>query len=73
MKLQRLYVVLLAASLAAPAIGFTQPPPPPPPIDTKDPTPIPFDGGLSLLLAAGAGYAIKKGREYRKQKKTNSQ
>lgn len=38
------------------------------------PTPIgvPFDGGLSLIIAAGAGYAIKKQRDYRKKHpKTN--
>ncbi len=30
-----------------------QPPPP-------DPEPIPIDGGLSVLLVAGVGYAAKK-------------
>jgi hypothetical protein len=69
MKLRRLYVVLLSASLGLPVIGITQPPPPPPPVDTQSPTPIPFDGGLTLLLAAGAGYAIKKGREKRNNRK----
>lgn len=69
MKLQRLFMVFLLAALITPAIGLTQVPPPPPPKDTS-PTPIPFDGGASLLLlAAGAGYAIKKGKEYRKSKK----
>ncbi len=30
---------------------------------------IPFDGGLTLILAAGAGYAIKKARDKRKKDK----
>ena len=28
--------------------------------------PIPLDGGISLLLAAGAAYGIKKVRDFRK-------
>lgn len=28
---------------------------------------VPFDGGLSLLVAAGAGFAIKKARDKRKK------
>jgi hypothetical protein len=36
-----------------------------------DPDPsIPFDGGLSLVIAAGVAYAAKKG--YDKRKKTTS-
>jgi hypothetical protein len=37
-----------------------------------DPDPgqgVPFDGGLTLLVAAGIGYAAKKGVEKRKMKK----
>jgi hypothetical protein len=30
---------------------------------------VPLDGGLSILLAAGVGYGIKKVRDGRKQKK----
>ncbi len=33
------------------------------------PTGIPFDGGLTLILAAGAGYAIKKARDKRLKEK----
>ena len=29
---------------------------------------VPIDGGLSLLLAAGAGYGVKKIRQQRKKK-----
>ncbi len=32
------------------------------------PTSVPFDGGLSLLVAAGAGFAIKKARDNRRRK-----
>jgi hypothetical protein len=37
-----------------------------------DPDPgqgVPFDGGLTLLIAAGVGYAAKKGMDNRKRKK----
>lgn len=37
--------------------------------DPDAPTSIPFDGGLTLILAAGAGYAIKKARDERKRRK----
>lgn len=30
-------------------------------------TSVPFDGGLSLLVAAGVGFAAKKGRERKKK------
>lgn len=29
---------------------------------------VPFDGGLSILLAAGVGYGIKKVKDSRKEK-----
>lgn len=39
--------------------------------DDPDPDPpatsVPFDGGLSLLIAAGAGYAAKKAYDKRKK------
>jgi hypothetical protein len=41
---------------------------PPPPFNPGDPSPIPVDGGVSLLLAAGAAYGIKKVRDNRKAK-----
>jgi hypothetical protein len=31
--------------------------------------PVPFDGGVSLLVAAGIGYGIKKVRDQRKREK----
>ena len=37
------------------------------PGDDPDPTrAVPFDGGLSLVVAAGLAYAAKKGRDKRK-------
>ena len=35
-----------------------------------DPDPsVPLDGGVSLLVAAGVGYALKKARDKRKENK----
>ena len=36
---------------------------PPPPIFGPGPDQVPVDGGLALLAAGGAGYAIKKLRD----------
>ena len=36
-----------------------------------DASSIPIDGGLSLLLAAGAGYGVRRIRQARRTKKTN--
>jgi len=39
--------------------------------DFVDPdAPIPIDGGISILLAAGIGYGIKKANEHRKKNKS---
>lgn len=32
--------------------------------------PVPIDGGVSILLAAGIGYGIKKANDHRKKNKT---
>ena len=53
-------LLMLAICMLLPAIIFAQADPP---VDT------PIDGGLTLLLAAGAAYGIKK---YRDGKKTKS-
>jgi hypothetical protein len=37
--------------------------------DCDVPTQAPFDGGLTILLAAGAGYALKKGYDNKKKKR----
>jgi hypothetical protein len=40
----------------------------PPPFNGGNPSPIPIDGGVSFLLAAGAAYGVKKVRDARKVK-----
>lgn len=41
----------------------------PPPFGGNTQDGVPIDGGLGFLLAAGAGYGVKKIREMRKSKK----
>jgi hypothetical protein len=57
----------------------TDPPPAPtdvPPVTGSTPTDpstkMPFDGGLSILLATGAAYGAKKAVDYRKSLKSKS-
>lgn len=45
-----IFCCLFLFALVAPALVHAQPPPPP-----MNPTSVPIDGGISLLLAAGAG------------------
>ncbi|MFN4007231.1 MAG: PID-CTERM protein-sorting domain-containing protein [Chitinophagaceae bacterium] len=40
----------------------------PDPWDDADSADVPLDGGLSLLVAAGAGYGIKKYRDNKQQR-----
>ena len=54
-------VILLVCFL--PHIGWAQPvpgDPPPPPCTNPDDPACPIDGGLSLMIAAGVGYGVKK-------------
>ena len=51
-------VLLALLCIALPAITLAQGPP--------DPEDTPIDGGLSLLLAAGTAYGIRKYRNYKK-------
>ena len=61
MKKGNLYIILIMLiCIALPMITMAQTEPPPP-----EDTPI--DGGLTLLLAAGAAYGIKKYRDSRKK------
>ena len=58
--------VTLVACMALPSLVLAQGDP------GGDPDPaVPFDGGLSALIAAGIAYAAKKG--YDKRKKTKDQ
>ena len=54
-----LIVILSLTALAAHAQGPIDPGP--------DPDSAPIDGGLSLLVAGGVGYGIKKAREKKKK------
>jgi hypothetical protein len=50
-----LSLLLTFSGLVISQVASAQPPPPP-----MSPTSVPIDGGLSLLLAAGAGLGAKK-------------
>ena len=50
-------VIAIAVCLIVPVLTYAQPDPP---NDT------PIDGGVTLLLAAGVGYGVKKYRDSRK-------
>ena len=55
-------VLLVAAMYCMPLISHAQPDP------GGDPDAgVPIDGGLSLLVAAGVGYVVKKGYDKRKK------
>jgi hypothetical protein len=65
MKKRTLYSLLIMALLyCMPLISNAQPGGP------EDDPDVPIDGGLSLLVAAGVGYAVKKG--YAKRKKVET-
>lgn len=60
MKKREIYITLLMLlCIAIPMVTLAGGPP--------DPEDTPIDGGLSLLLAAGAAYGVKKYRDSRKQ------
>ena len=57
-KLRKYYpFILMLAILFLPTVVSAQP---------IDPNDVPIDGGLSLLLAAGAAYGVKKYRDHKK-------
>ena len=64
MRMKRLFMTILIVGLVTclPNITKAQ-------FVDPDPEEVPFDGGLSLLIAAGAGYAIKKKHDQRKKEK----
>lgn len=60
MKKKDLYTVLfLLICIALPLLTLAQGP--------VDPEDTPIDGGVTLLLAAGAAYGVKKYREHKKK------
>ncbi len=66
MKLRISYILVILFVIMCPLLTIAQGPPGPPGGGVVD---TPIDGGLSLLLAAGVGYGIKK---YREQKRKGS-
>jgi hypothetical protein len=53
-------LLMLICCIALPFIALAQGPP--------DPNDTPIDGGLSVLLAAGVGYGVKRYRDAKKKK-----
>lgn len=67
----RFKLLLLICIMSVPVILVAQPPvaqPPDFPEDTND-AELPFDGGVSLLVAAGVAYGLKKANDKRKLEK----
>ncbi|MCY7421435.1 MAG: hypothetical protein LH478_06785, partial [Chitinophagaceae bacterium] len=56
-------VLVILIALLAPVVVMATPG------DLPGVNDVPLDGGLSVLLAAGVGYGIKKVRDGRKEKK----
>jgi hypothetical protein len=56
-------IIIVAMLLILPAAAFADDIPDP------GPDPVPLDGGLSVLIAAGVGYGVKKVRDNRQQRK----
>ena len=59
-------VVVALALMMMPDLLLAQDPPPP--MFGPGPSQTPVDGGLALLAAGGAGYAMKKFRDRRRAK-----
>jgi len=58
--IKAIYLLIILLSITALA-AHAQPP------DNVDPDSAPIDGGLSLLIAGGVGYGVKKLKEKRKK------
>lgn len=61
--------LFVAAIAFLPIVSFAQPDPPGPDPDE----PLPIDGGVSLLVAAGVGYGAKKLHDAKKRKQENKE
>ncbi len=57
--------LFVAAIAFLPIVGVAQPPDPD--------EPLPIDGGVSLLVAAGVGYGAKKLHDAKKRKQENKE
>jgi len=64
-KISTIQFLLLAACIIVPCLVHAQPPD----FGGEDVNDVPIDGGLSLLVAAGVGYGVKKMRNAKKKKK----
>lgn len=62
---KKLKLLLIISILSVPVIVMAQPDPPPDPTGVD----VPFDGGISLLLATGVAYGLKKVRDSKKAEK----
>lgn len=70
MKKLLMLVILIGSLCSVPFTGRCDDDPPPPPSGDPD-EPVPLDGGLSLLIAAGVGYGAKKTYDLRKKKNSD--
>jgi hypothetical protein len=66
-KSQYIYLIIFFVLFAAPAF-CAGPPLPPDPTVCWPPPCVPIDGGISLLIVAGAAYGGKKIYDFRKKK-----
>lgn len=68
LKLRRI-VIMIAFALSIAATSFAQPSDEEENLgDADGDTAVPIDGGLTLALAAGAGYLVKRRHDARKKK-----
>lgn len=67
--LNKLKVLLVTGMIVIPAFVLAQDPDPNAPPMDPDVQDVPFDGGVSLLVAAGIGYGLKKVHDKKKAEK----
>jgi hypothetical protein len=68
MKVKLYCAIIIVACVLLPFILLSQPPGGP--IDPDTPS-TPIDGGVSVLIAAGVGYGLKKVKEARSKERKN--
>ncbi len=64
LKISTIHLLILAACIIVPCLVHAQPPV----FGGDDVDDLPIDGGLSLLVAAGVGYGVKKIRGEKNRK-----
>lgn len=75
MNYKSIFLLLLFLTITTISIAAPAPPPPPPPGNGPPcwpPPCIPIDGGISLLMMAGAAYGAKKIYDSRKKDKAEN-